>query len=113
MYLMNFLVNIEEQLHDYCFNQVLISHEKKWFTQTGGRANKVWRLIGNQDLIFQAHLNSLSNPLFADTPTVEYQCLSVLKGTGVAPDLYEFLEAPFGQIFTILLYRRAYLRTGG
>ena len=66
-----------------------------------GRANKVWRLIGDQDLIFQAYLNSSSNPLFANTPTAEYQYLSLLKGTGIAPDLYEFLETPSGQI---LLY---------
>jgi thiamine kinase-like enzyme len=98
---MNLIVNIEEQLHDYLLNQGLISHDTKWFPQTGGRTNKVWRLIGNHDLICKLYLNSSSNPLFANTPTAEYQCLSLLKGTGVAPDLYEFLETPFGQI---LLY---------
>ena len=87
---MNLIVNIEEQLHDYLLNQGLISHDTKWLPQTGGRTNKVWRLIGNQDLICKLYLNSSSNPLFANTPTAEYQCLSLLKGTGVAPDLYEF-----------------------
>ena len=61
-----------------------------------GRANKVWRLIGDQDLIFQAYLNSSSNPLFADTPTAEYQCLSLLKGTGVAPDLSPGMHMIYG-----------------
>ena len=37
---MNFLVNIEEQLHDNRFNQVLISHEKNGLLKQGAERIK-------------------------------------------------------------------------
>ena len=38
---MNLIVNIEEQLHDYLLKQGLISHDTKWFPQTGVRRNQM------------------------------------------------------------------------
>ena len=109
---MNLIANIEEQLHDYLLNQGLISHNTKWFPQTGVRRNKVWRLMGNQDLICKLYLNSLSNPLFADTPTAEYQLFFTTQRDRCCAWCIQILRDSTWPSFTILLYRRAYLGKG-
>ena len=44
--------------------QGVISNQTVWHAQTGGRTNKVWRLIGEEDLICKLYLETKTNPLF-------------------------------------------------
>lgn len=97
----NIDMNIENKLHNYLSSQGLISNKTTWQIQTGGQTNKVWRLIGDEDLICKLYLNTNSNPLFQNIPFDEYKCLSKLKGKGITPDLFDFLNTPVGEV---LLY---------
>jgi thiamine kinase len=92
---------IECQLHDYLVSMGIISNKTVWHTQTGGRTNKVWRLVGEEDLIFKLYLDIKTNPLFNNAPKAEYQCLLLLNGSGIAPKPYKYLRTPFGEV---LLY---------
>jgi hypothetical protein len=98
---MNSVTDIEQQLHRHLVSDGLISDDTKWHAQTGGRTNKVWRLTGAADLICKLYLDASTNPLYANTPLAEYECLRALAGTGVAPDAHGFVQTPFG---VVLLY---------
>ena len=98
---MNFVTDIEQQLHNHLVTKGLISADTIWQIQTGGRTNKVWRLTGASDLICKLYLDASANPLYANTPLAEYECLCALTGAGVAPDAHAFVETPFG---VVLLY---------
>jgi thiamine kinase len=95
---MNFDNNIENQLQSYLQMQGIISSQTVWHTQTGGRTNKVWRLVGEKDLICKLYLETKSNPLFNNTPEAEYKCLLWLDGSGIAPKPYKYLKTPFGEV---------------
>ena len=81
--------------------QGILSNQTVWHAQTGGRTNKVWRLIGEKDLICKLYLETNTNPLFNNTPEAEYKCLLWLEGSDIAPKPYKFLKTPFGEV---LLY---------
>ena len=81
--------------------QGILSNQTVWHTQTGGRTNKVWRLVGEQDLICKLYLDTQTNPLFNNTPKAEYECLLLLNGSDIAPKPFEYLKTPFGEV---LLY---------
>jgi hypothetical protein len=98
---MNSDSHIETQLHHLLVTDGLISADTIWQTQTGGRTNKVWHLIGADDLICKLYLDASANPLYANTPSAEYECLRALTGAGVAPDAHGFVQTPLG---TVLLY---------
>jgi hypothetical protein len=98
---MNSVTDIEQLLHRHLVADGLISDDTKWHAQTGGRTNKVWRLTGASDLICKLYLDASANPLYANTPLAEYECLRALTGAGVAPDAQGFVETPFG---VLLLY---------
>ncbi len=98
---MNSVTDIEQQLHRHLVDAGLISADTIWQAQTGGRTNKVWRLSGALDLICKLYLDASTNPLYANTPRAEYDCLRALTGAGVAPDAHGFVETPFG---VVLLY---------
>lgn len=95
------MTDIEMQLHHLLVADGLISADTYWQAQTGGRTNKVWRLRGASDLICKLYLDASENPLYANTPLAEYECLRGLAGTDVAPDAHGFVETPFG---SVLLY---------
>ena len=98
---MNFDHEIKNQLQNYLVNQGAISNQNIWQAQTGGRTNKVWRLVGESDLICKLYLETKTNPLFNNTPEAEYKCLLWLDGSGIAPKPYKYLKTPFGEV---LLY---------
>jgi len=78
--------------------QGILSNQTVWHTQTGGRTNKVWRLVGEQDLICKLYLDTATNPLFNNTPEAEYKCLLWLDGSDIAPQPYKYLKTPFGEV---------------
>jgi thiamine kinase-like enzyme len=78
--------------------QRVISNQTVWHAQTGGQTNKVWRLIGEEDLICKLYLETGNNPLFNNTPEEEYRCLLWLEGSNIAPKPYKFLKTPFGEV---------------
>ena len=82
---MNFDNNIENQLQNYLLMQGVIPNQTVWHTQTGGRTNKVWRLEGENDLICKLYLETKTNPLFNNSPEVEYRCGSVAQLDRAAP----------------------------
>lgn len=92
---------IKEKLQTVLLAQGHIQQDMVWMLQTGGRTNLVWRLSGAQDLICKLYLDASDNPLYANTPEVEYECLMYLDGTGVAPTGQAFLHTEFG---SVLLY---------
>ena len=98
---MNFNNKIKNQLQNYLITQGVVSKQNVWHVQTGGRTNKVWRLIGEEDLICKLYLETKTNPLFNNTPKAEYECLLLLNGSGIAPKPYKYLKTPFGEV---LLY---------
>ena len=98
---MNFDNKIKSQLQNYLVMQGVISNQTVWYAQTGGRTNKVWRLVGKEDLICKLYLETKNNPLFKNIPNAEYKCLLLLNGSGIAPKPYKFLKTPFGEV---LLY---------
>jgi thiamine kinase len=89
------------KLHDYLSSKKIISSQTLWYPQTGGRTNKVWRIKGEKDLICKLYLETLTNPLFNNTPYAEYACLLWLDEKDIAPKPYKFLQTPFGEV---LLY---------
>jgi thiamine kinase len=89
------------QLQSYLLEQGVISKQTVWHNQIGGRTNKVWRLIGEEDIICKLYLETKTNPLFNNTPEAEYACLLWLDGSNIAPKPYKYLETPFGEV---LLY---------
>ena len=99
--MMNFDNKIEKQLQNYLYMQGVISNQTVWHAQTGGQTNKVWRLVGEEDLICKLYLETNTNPLFNNTPEEEYKCLCWLEGSDIAPKPYKFLKTPFGKV---LLY---------
>ena len=99
--MMNFDHEIKNQLQNYLIMQGVISNKTAWHAQTGGQTNKVWRLIGEKDLICKLYLETKTNPLFNNTPEAEYRCLLLLEGSNIAPKPYKFLKTPFGEV---LLY---------
>ena len=98
---MNFDNQIKNQLQNYLSMQGVISNQTVWHAQTGGQTNKVWRLVGEKDLICKMYLDTQTNPLFNNTPKAEYECLLLLNGSGIAPKPYKYLKTPFGEV---LLY---------
>ena len=98
---MNFDNHTKNQLQNYLCMQRVISNKTVWHSQTGGRTNKVWRLVGEEDLICKLYLDTKSNPLFNNTPKAEYECLLWLDGSDIAPKPYKYLKTPFGEV---LLY---------
>jgi thiamine kinase-like enzyme len=98
---MNFNNKIKSQLQNYLIVQGVISNQTVWHAQSGGRTNKVWRLVGKEDLICKLYLETKTNPLFNNTPEDEYRCLLWLDGSNIAPKAYKFLKTPFGEV---LLY---------
>ena len=46
--MMNFDHEIKNQLQNYLLMQGILSNQTVWHAQTGGRTNKVWRLIGEE-----------------------------------------------------------------
>ena len=92
---------INSQLKNYLIKHEIISNEMIWYTQTGGRTNKVWRLKGEKDLICKLYLKTKINPLFDNCPDAEYACLVWLNGSDIAPKPYKYLKTPFGEV---LLY---------
>ena len=92
---------INSQLKNYLIKHEIISNEMIWYTQTGGRTNKVWRLKGEKDLICKLYLKTKINPLFDNCPDAEYACLVWLNGSDIAPKPYKYLKTPFGDV---LLY---------
>ena len=98
---MNIDNKIKSQLQNYLVMQGVISNQTVWHAQTGGRTNKVWLLVGEEDLICKLYLETKTNPLFNNTPKAEYQCLLSLNGSGIAPNPYKYLKTPFGDV---LLY---------
>ena len=99
--MMNFDHEIKNQLQNYLSMQGVISNQTVWHAQTGGQTNKVWRLVGEEDLICKLYLETKTNPLFNNTPEAEYICLLWLEGSNIAPKPYKFLKTPFGEV---LLY---------
>ena len=98
---MNFDNKIKNLLQNYLVMQGITSDQTIWFAQTGGRTNKVWRLVGEVDLICKLYLETKTNPLFNNTPKAEYECLISLNGSGIAPKPYKLFKTPFGEV---LLY---------
>ena len=90
--------NIKSQLQKYLIMHGVISNQSVWHAQTGGQTNKVWRLVGEQDLICKLYLETKTNPLFNNMPAVEYECLIWLDGSGIAPKPYKYLKTPFGEV---------------
>jgi thiamine kinase-like enzyme len=99
--MMNFDHEIKNQLQNYLLMQGILPNQTVWHAQTGGRTNKVWRLIGEKDLICKLYLDSNTNPLFNNTPEEEYKCLLWLESSNIAPKPYKYLKTPFGEV---LLY---------
>jgi thiamine kinase len=98
---MNFDNKIKNLLQNYLVMQGITSDQTIWFAQTGGRTNKVWRLVGEVDLICKLYLETKTNPLFNNNPKAEYECLRLLAGSGIAPKPYKYLKTPLGDV---LLY---------
>jgi thiamine kinase-like enzyme len=92
---------IKKQLQNYLLMQGIISNQTLWYAQAGGYTNKVWRLVGEEDLICKLYLETKNNPLFNNTPEEEYRCLLWLDGSDIAPKPYKYLKTPFGKV---LLY---------
>jgi hypothetical protein len=66
--------------------QRVISNQTIWHTQTGGRTNKVWRLVGEKDLICKLILETKTNPLFNNTSrSWSIECLALADGSDIAP----------------------------
>jgi thiamine kinase len=95
---MNFDYKIKTQLKNFLSMQGLISDQAVWHSQTGGRTNKVWRILGEEDLICKLYLETKTNPLFKNDPEAEYKCLQWLDGSNLAPKPYKYLKTPFGDI---------------
>ena len=87
---MNFDNKIKRQLQNHLVMQGVISNQTVWHAQTGGRTNKVWLLVGEEDLICKLYLETKTNPLFNNTPKAEYECLLLLNGSGIAPKPYKY-----------------------
>ena len=98
---MNFDNEIKNQLQNYLLMQGILSNQTVWHALTGGQTNKVWRLIGEKDLICKLYLETKTNPLFNNIPEAEHRCLLWLEGSNIAPKPYKFLKTPFGEV---LLY---------
>jgi thiamine kinase len=98
---MDFNNKIMHQLQNYLFCEGIIDKQTLWYLQVGGRTNKVWRLVGDKDLVCKLYLETKSNPLFNNTPEAEYRCLLYLDGLDIAPKPYKYLKTPFGEV---LLY---------
>jgi thiamine kinase-like enzyme len=98
---MSFDNEITNPLQNYLIMQGVISNKTIWHTQAGGRTNKVWRLLGEKDLICKLYLETKANPLFNNTPEEEYRCLLWLDGSNIAPKPHKFLKTPYGEV---LLY---------
>ncbi|MDA9287302.1 phosphotransferase [Amylibacter sp.] len=98
---MNFDNQIQNQLQNYLSMQGILSNQTVWHAQTGGKTNKVWRLVGEKDLICKLYLETKTNPLFNNIPEAEHRCLLWLEGSNIAPKPYRFLKTPFGEV---LLY---------
>ena len=79
----------------------LISSDAKWQLLDGGKTNLVWRVTGTEDLICKLFMNHEENPIFANTPLAEFDCLSALQGSQIAPEPKAFLETSLG---SVLLY---------
>jgi thiamine kinase-like enzyme len=94
-------VSIKNKLHLFLVSQRLISSDTLWFHQNGGMTNKVWRLIGEKDIICKLYLDTKTNLLFNNTPKAEYETLLWLDGSGIAPKPYKYFKTPFGEV---LLY---------
>jgi thiamine kinase len=92
---------IKNQLQNYLVTQRVISNQTVWHAQTGGRTNKVWRLVGKEDLICKLYLETKTNPLFNNTPDAEYACLLWLESSDIAPKPYKYIKTPFG---VVLMY---------
>ena len=104
---MNFDNQIKNQLRNYLSMQGVISNQTVWHAQIGGQTNKVWRLVGEQDLICKMYLDTQTNPLFNNTPKAEYECLLLLNGSRIAPNPYKYLKTPFGEVL-LYIYIKGY-----
>ena len=95
------MYEIKNHLRNILVKKHVIPLESSWYEQTGGQTNKVWRVVGEQDLICKLYQNSQNNPLFKNMPEDEYRCLKWLEGSNIAPKPYKLLETELGMV---LLY---------
>ena len=98
---MNFDNKIKNQLQNYLLMQGVLSNQTVWHAQTGGRTNKVWRLIGEKDLICKLYLETkLTHSLI----TLQKLSINVCFGLMVQvlrQSPINILKTPFGEV---LLY---------
>jgi thiamine kinase-like enzyme len=87
----------------------VVAEGDDWCALTGGQSNYVWRVTGAQDVVVKLFTDLGANPIYANTPHAEFECLTVLRGTDIAPEpvglhetsqgmvlIYEFIQ---GQIW--------------
>jgi thiamine kinase-like enzyme len=74
----------------------LVSDQDQWQVLTGGQSNFVWRVTGTADFVVKLFTSTESNPIYANTPQAEYDCLIALQGSGIAPDPIAFEETDVG-----------------
>jgi len=98
---MDAIINQQRYLHQRLSSQGLISENSVWHVQTGGRTNRVWRLQGDVDLICKLYLDASENPLYANSPQMEYACLVALQDNQCAPKAAGLVKTELG---TVLLY---------
>lgn len=79
-----------------------IDPDADWQFMTGGRSNLVWRVTGETNLVCKLFLDNGGNPLFANEPLTEYDCLTALAGQNIAPVPEGFFDLNLGPV---LLYR--------
>lgn len=74
-----------------------------WTALAGGRTNRVWRVRSTEgDFVCKLYRGRDDNPLFANDPQAEFDCLTALAGRSIAPEPARMMQRGGG---TVLLYR--------
>ena len=78
----------------------IVAESASWIELSGGRSNRVWRIIktGGVDLCVKLYPQSHSqNPLFPNNPEAEFSCLKVFASFGICPKAVALLYTPLGR----------------
>jgi len=97
------VIEAHQYLRDFLVQRGISTRYACWVALDGGRTNRVWRVEGSdQTLICKLYRQSPDNPLYPNLPGIEYEMLSALSQTGMAPRPVALFHTDMGDL---LVYR--------
>lgn len=93
------MVSLLHQLRQAFFDHDLAAKNARWSVLQGGRTNQVWHVEGKrQELVCKLFRATDNNPLYPNSPGVEYEALKLLYQFDISPKPVALLNTVAGEV---------------